>query len=329
MSSSSVNQFSQPCIYDFQGGQVIEGSPRKTSNRVSRDENMVGAPVRTLDDRFKASKEKRGTKRVQLRSFDRRFEKTRIDDEDLGRSAMTLVHRHILLHILLLMLLHMPLGNIIPEVIVRIPLILALTSVENAKSVSIPCTVVHIPTNAAGLIRYRCHPFWSQKYCPSHEHDVTKRCCSCERLEAILTGKYFRVSIICPKPEAYAYQKSRQSPVYSKGREWVSREVSGNQNTPQKLTRKCEVTAILVLFGFRNLSLEVEEGICQVLSYMWLESEVMPGSRDMPSTSTAASSLMSSSKKVLSLGKNKLGEFFMHQIAHDTSPAYSGGIQSC
>ncbi|PWA72984.1 LIM domain-containing protein [Artemisia annua] len=41
-----------------------------------------------------------------------------------------------------------------------------------------------IPTNAAGLIEYRAHPFWQQKYCPSHEHDRTPRCCSCERMEA-------------------------------------------------------------------------------------------------------------------------------------------------
>lgn len=81
--------------------------------------------------------------------------------------------------------------------------------------------------------------------------------------------------------------------------------------------------------GYRNLSLEVEEGICQVLSYMWLESEVMPGSRDMPSTSTASSSSMSSTKKGVKSGvENKLGEFFMHQIAHDTSPAYGGGFRS-
>ena len=43
-----------------------------------------------------------------------------------------------------------------------------------------------IPTNRAGLIEYRCHPFWSQKYCPSHEHDNTARCCSCERLEVLI-----------------------------------------------------------------------------------------------------------------------------------------------
>lgn len=40
-----------------------------------------------------------------------------------------------------------------------------------------------IPTNHAGLIEYRAHPFWIQKYCPSHEHDGTPRCCSCERME--------------------------------------------------------------------------------------------------------------------------------------------------
>jgi hypothetical protein len=40
-----------------------------------------------------------------------------------------------------------------------------------------------IPTNRNGLIEYRAHPFWMQKYCPSHEDDGTPRCCSCERME--------------------------------------------------------------------------------------------------------------------------------------------------
>uniref|UniRef100_A0A453JSF9 LIM zinc-binding domain-containing protein n=1 Tax=Aegilops tauschii subsp. strangulata TaxID=200361 RepID=A0A453JSF9_AEGTS len=40
-----------------------------------------------------------------------------------------------------------------------------------------------IPTNKNGLIEYRAHPFWMQKYCPSHEDDGTPRCCSCERME--------------------------------------------------------------------------------------------------------------------------------------------------
>ncbi|PON32162.1 hypothetical protein PanWU01x14_363690 [Parasponia andersonii] len=42
-----------------------------------------------------------------------------------------------------------------------------------------------IPTNHAGLIEYRAHPFWIQKYCPSHEHDGTPRCCTCERMDML------------------------------------------------------------------------------------------------------------------------------------------------
>ncbi|PPS19224.1 hypothetical protein GOBAR_AA01339 [Gossypium barbadense] len=51
-----------------------------------------------------------------------------------------------------------------------------------------PISDYEIPTNPAGLIEYRAHPFWIQKYCPSHEHDGTPRCCSCERMEPQDTG---------------------------------------------------------------------------------------------------------------------------------------------
>ena len=86
----------------------------------------------------------------------------------------------------------------------------------------------------------------------------------------------------------------------------------------------------LIYAGYHNLYPEVEEGICQVLSYMWLESEVMPVSKSMPSTSAASSSSSSSSSKkgVRSDVENKLGEFFIHQIAHDASPAYGGGYRA-
>ncbi|KAJ8443185.1 hypothetical protein Cgig2_005736 [Carnegiea gigantea] len=182
-----------------------------------------------------------------------------------------------------------------------------------------PITEHEIPTNAAGLIEYRCHPFWSQKYCPSHEHDNTARCCSCERLE------------ILRRPRIGGHQ------------------LVGMRTYPQKLIRRCDVTAILVLYGlprlltgailahelmhgwlrlkgYRNLRPEVEEGICQVLSYMWLEAEVMLGFRNMPSTSTASSS--SSKKGRTSEVEKKLGEFFLHQIANDASPAYGEGFRA-
>ncbi|KAJ8760226.1 hypothetical protein K2173_011096 [Erythroxylum novogranatense] len=125
----------------------------------------------------------------------------------------------------------------------------------------------------------------------------------------------------------------------------------GMRTQPLKLIRKCEVTAILVLYGlprlltgailahelmhgwlrlkgYRNLNPDVEEGICQVLSYMWLESEVLPRSRGMASTSAASSSSSVSKKGSKSDMENKLGEFFMHQIAHDASTAYGEGFRA-
>ncbi|PQP92520.1 protein DA1-related 1 isoform X1 [Prunus yedoensis var. nudiflora] len=81
---------------------------------------------------------------------------------------------------------------------------------------------------------------------------------------------------------------------------------------PHRLIRRCEVTAILVLYGlprlltgsilahemmhawlrlngYPNLSPEVEEGICQVLAHMWLDAEMYStSSGDVASSSTSS-----------------------------------------
>ncbi|XP_042014340.1 protein DA1-related 2-like isoform X1 [Salvia splendens] len=283
------------------------------------------------------------------------------------------------------------------------------------------CEVCHqfIPTNGAGLIEYRCHPFWSQKYCPSHEHDNTARCCSCERLESWNT-RYISLgdsrSICLECMESAIMDTGDCQPLYHAIRDYyeglnmridqqipmllverialneaIEGEKHGYHHMPetrglclseeqtvtsvsrrprmercglvgmrtqlQKLVRRCDVTAILVLYGlprlltgailahelmhgwlrlngYRHLRHEVEEGICQVLARLWLESEVL----SIPSTTFTASSSSSSSssyspwsaskKGGKSTVENKLGEFFMHQIAHDASPAYGGGYRA-
>ncbi|XP_038710828.1 protein DA1-related 2-like isoform X2 [Tripterygium wilfordii] len=270
-----------------------------------------------------------------------------------------------------------------------------------------------IPTNEAGLIEYRCHPFWSQKYCPSHEHDGTARCCSCERLES-WNARFYSLEdgrslcLECMESaimdngdcqplyhairdyyEGMNMKLDQQIPMLLVERQALNEAIVGEKNgyhhmpetrglclseeqtvtsiqkrpkvgghrltglrtQPQKLTRKCEVSAILVLYGlprlltgailahelmhgwlrlrgYRNLNPEVEEGICQVLSYMWLESEVPPESSNMPSTSAASSSSSSSKKGRKSIVEKKLGGFFMHQIANDASPAYGEGFRT-
>ena len=40
-----------------------------------------------------------------------------------------------------------------------------------------------LPTNAAGLIEYREHPIWVQKYCSFHEFNGTPCCCSYDRMQ--------------------------------------------------------------------------------------------------------------------------------------------------
>lgn len=135
---------------------------------------------------------------------------------------------------------------------------------------------------------------------------------------------------------------------------------------PYKLVRKCEVTAILILYGlprlltgsiiahemmhawlrlkgYRTLSPNVEEGICQVLGHMWLESEIVPASGSDAPLSSASSSSSSSSgpsssnvdpaasgsskKGKRSDFEKKLGEYFKHQIESDPSTVYGDGFR--
>lgn len=89
---------------------------------------------------------------------------------------------------------------------------------------------------------------------------------------------------------------------------------------------------IFVCFvGYRNLTPDVEEGICQVLAHMWLDSEIAAGSSSSVASSSESSSSSSdstSSKKgKRSQFEKKLGEFFKHQIESDTSAAYGEGFR--
>ncbi|TKY70502.1 DA1-related 1 [Spatholobus suberectus] len=277
-----------------------------------------------------------------------------------------------------------------------------------------------IPTNSAGLIEYRAHPFWLQKYCPSHELDGTLRCCSCERMEPRDTKYLFlddgrKLCLECLDSsimdthecqplyleiqefyEGLNMKLEQQIPMLLVERQALNEAMEGEKNghhhlpetrglclseeqtvttilrrprigagyraidmitEPYRLIRRCEVTAILVLYGlprlltgsilahemmhawlrlkgYPNLSPEVEEGICQVLAHMWLESELYSGSGNdgassssSSSSSSPSSSFASSKKGKRSDFEKKLGEFFKHQIESDTSSAYGDGFR--
>lgn len=281
-----------------------------------------------------------------------------------------------------------------------------------------------IPTNAAGLIEYRAHPFWMQKYCPSHEYDRTPRCCSCERMEprdteylglddgrklclecldsAIMDTNECQPLYIEIREfyEGLNMKVEQQVPLLLVERQALNEAMEGEKQghhhmpetrglclseeqtvrtilkrpriggghrimdmitEPYRLIRRCEVTAILILYGlprlltgsilahemmhawlrlngYPNLRPEVEEGICQVLAHMWLESEIVAGSGNGSGASSSSSSSSSepgssstarnSSKKgKRSQFERKLGDFFKHQIESDGSPAYGEGFR--
>ncbi|MCO5576255.1 hypothetical protein L7F22_030064 [Adiantum nelumboides] len=261
----------------------------------------------------------------------------------------------------------------------------------------------YVPVNSGGLIEYRAHPFWQQKYCPKHETDGVPRCCSCERFESkdlqyVSLGDGRKICLECLSSsimdsgecqplyqeirefyeglnmkinqqvpmllverqalnEAQMGEKGQHSKTETRGlclseehtvTSIIRRPRIGPGNQMIDMTRRvtslrrcCEVTAILVLYGlprlltgsvlahelmhawlrlngFSNLEAIVEEGICQVLAHMWLESEVMAGS---------SGSRSMKSKAPKSTMDKKLGEFFLQQIAKDTSPIYGKGFR--
>ena len=92
------------------------------------------------------------------------------------------------------------------------------------------------------------------------------------------------------------------------------------------------INKVVKLTGYSNLSPEVEEGICQVLAYMWLDSEIYAASgSDVASTasssSPASSSSTSSKKGKRSDFEKKLGGYFKQQIESDSSTVYGEGFR--
>ncbi|CAN6682621.1 unnamed protein product [Malus baccata var. baccata] len=271
-----------------------------------------------------------------------------------------------------------------------------------------------IPTNPAGLIEYRAHPFWVQKYCPAHEIDNTPRCGSCERMEArdtryvplddgrklcleCLDSAVMDTSECQPLYldiqefyEGLNMKLEQQVPLLLVERQALNEARGGERNghyhmpetrglclseeqtiskisrrprfgaghqaaelitEPYKLTRRCEVTAILILYGlprlltgsilahemmhawlrlkgYRPLSQDVEEGICQVLAHMWLEAELMSGSGGNAASTSSSSSSRASKKGSRSPFESKLGGFFLHQLETDMSPVYGDGFRA-
>lgn len=80
--------------------------------------------------------------------------------------------------------------------------------------------------------------------------------------------------------------------------------------------------------GYRTLSQDVEEGICQVLAHMWLETQIASISSSSGASTSSGMSSSSSKQGIRSPFERKLGDFFKHQIESDTSPIYGNGFRA-
>ncbi|KAF8018964.1 hypothetical protein BT93_H3759 [Corymbia citriodora subsp. variegata] len=146
--------------------------------------------------------------------------------------------------------------------------------------------------------------------------------------------------------------EGRNAPTVMRGARIEADNLLHMISKPQKLVHSCNVTAILILCGlprlltgsilahemmhawlrlegYPTLSPEVEEGICQVLAYMWLDSEInVSPANGVSSSSLRSSSSSSTSKKgKWSDFEIQLGKFFKLQIKNDISVAYGEGFR--
>ncbi|KAG2327279.1 hypothetical protein Bca52824_010007 [Brassica carinata] len=120
----------------------------------------------------------------------------------------------------------------------------------------------------------------------------------------------------------------------------------------QRVVSDCEVTAILILYGlprvmtgyilahemmhaylrlngYRNLNTIIEEGICQVLGHMWLESQTYSpiDATEAVASSSHTPAATPSKKGVCSDFEKKLVDFCKNQIETDESPVYGVGFR--
>ncbi|KAL2489480.1 Protein DA1-related 1 [Forsythia ovata] len=204
----------------------------------------------------------------------------------------------------------------------------------------------HIPRNEDGLIEYKAHPFWLQKHCPCHDHDGTPRCCSCQRMEsndtsyvALDDGRNLCLECL----DSAVIDTNECQPLYLDildFYEGLNMEVK--QQVPLLLverralneawdeemhvgdSRTVSFRGVNSQEGYRHCDVnhDVEEGICQVLAHMWLESQM---SSISPIDNASTSSTSTGSRSPF---EGKLGDFSRYQIESDTSEMYGDSFRA-
>ncbi|KAJ0097911.1 hypothetical protein Patl1_28845 [Pistacia atlantica] len=224
------------------------------------------------------------------------------------------------------------------------------------------CDVCHnsIPTNSGGLIEYSAHPFWFQKYCPSHERDGTPCCCSCERMEVsckdkkscTLLSTHIHGNHHLPETRGLCLSEEQTvTTVFRRPRVGAGYLFVDTITEPYRLIRRCEVTAILILYSLPRLLagsilahemmhawLRLKGFICLMNSKCWLICgwilklvlALAPAQmflHRLPPLHHHHPCLHQLRMGKRSDFEKKLGEFFKHKIESDSSSAYGDGFR--
>ncbi|CAN6855089.1 unnamed protein product [Brassica oleracea] len=128
-----------------------------------------------------------------------------------------------------------------------------------------------------------------------------------------------------------------------------NKHLTGKTTESQRVVSGCPVTAILILYGLprlltgsimahemmhaylrlnghNNLNKVLEEGICQVLGHMWLETQRY-APIDVAAASSSSSSSNAAKKGEWSELEKKLVDFYKYEIETDESAVYGEGFR--
>ena len=89
---------------------------------------------------------------------------------------------------------------------------------------------------------------------------------------------------------------------------------------------KKECVVLVMVTGHNNLNKVLEEGICQVLGHMWLETQRY-APIDVAAASSSSSSSNAAKKGVWSELEKKLVDFYKYEIETDESAVYGEGFR--
>ncbi|KAK8928507.1 Protein DA1-related 1 [Platanthera zijinensis] len=179
-----------------------------------------------------------------------------------------------------------------------------------------------VPTKTNGEPDYIELPIWKFKSCPSHEDDGTHRCVSCNRREVYPLPKIV-LGLCRDKKQTVESPKFNQPKILILILKGLPRIVAGLILAHEMMHGWLRLNGC----PYGKLDPYVEEGISVVMSYMWLENEMMSGTDSYVASPSSSSSSNPYIKGPRSQFERKLGEFWKCKMENQVCPIYGDGFR--